>query len=156
MSNNISFNPLAWAIRPLYEKAIAEDKLFAQEVQEKESRKEKPKSLAECADYILGEAYEWASNHRQGNMGFAGLPDSEVENLIKHYYDEENIVIKKIEGATAKVATSKEKTQAKAEATGKIVKMETKPVAPAKKKEEPEVPDLFAGLEEEEEDDLPE
>lgn len=105
MSNNISFNPLAWAIRPLYEKAIAEDALFAKEVKEKEGRKEKPKSLAECADYIYGEAYEWASNHRQGNMGFAGLPDSEVENLIKHYYDEDNIVIRKVENAVGKVAS---------------------------------------------------
>ena len=94
--SNICFNPLAWAIKPLYDKAIAEDSDFAKEVKEKESRAEKPKSLSECADYILGEAFEWASNHRDGNMGYAGLPDDEMINLIKHYYDEDNIEIKKV------------------------------------------------------------
>lgn len=126
--SNISFNPLAWAIKPLYQKAISEDALFAKEVAEKESRTEKPKSLDECADYILGEAYDWASNHRDGSCGFAGLPDEEMVNLIKHYYDEENITIKKIGGATAKVAVSKDKkTEKKAEpkkAVPKVVKLD--------------------------------
>jgi len=111
--SNISFNPLAWAIRPLYTKALADDPTFAQEVKEKESRAEKPKSLEECAEYILGEAFEWASNHRQDNLGFSGLPDDEVVNLIKHYYDEENITIKKVTGAEARVAKSKEKKEDK-------------------------------------------
>jgi len=117
--SNISFNPLAWAIKPLYDKAIKEDALFAKEVQEKESRKEKPKSLSECAEYILGEAYDWASNHRDGSVGYAGLPDDEMINLIKHYYDEEDITIKKVTGAKAQVAK-----------TGDSKKEEKKPSKP--------------------------
>ena len=122
--SNISFNPLAWAIKPLYDKAIKEDALFAKEVQEKESRKEKPKSLDECADYILGEAYDWASKHRDGKVGYAGLPDDEMVNLIKHYYDEENITIKKVSGASAQVAKTPS-TDKKAEPKkAKVVKMD--------------------------------
>ena len=114
LPTGFSFNPLQLAIRPLYEKAIAEDELFAKEVKEKESRKEKPKSLAECADFLMGEAYEYASKHRNGNFGLAGMPDDELMGLIKHYYDEEDIVIRKMgAGVRAKVATTK--TTAKAE-----------------------------------------
>ena len=104
--SNISFNPLVLAIRPFYAKAIAEDELFAQEVKEKESRTEKRKSLAECADYILGEAYKWATEHKfDNNCSWAGIPDSEIESLIKHYYDEDDIVIHKIcPNVTTKVA----------------------------------------------------
>ena len=173
MSNNISFNPLAWAIRPLYEKAIAEDALFAKEVKEKEGRKEKPKSLAECADYIYGEAYEWASNHRQGNMGFAGLPDSEVENLIKHYYDEDDIVIRKVENAVGKVASGNAPAKPKKAERPKETLEETRvPMVRPKDANEAkreskkqakavEVPDMFAGMwdepeTKEDEDDLPE
>ena len=115
--SNFSFNPLAWAIRPLYQQAIAEDALFAKQVREKEARTDKPKSLAECADYILGEAYHWASEHRDGNVGFSGLPDEEMVNLIKHYYDEENIEIRKVGNAKASVATSKETKKADAKKT---------------------------------------
>ena len=98
------FNPLQMAIKPFYDMAIAEDEQFAQTVKEKESRAHKPKSLAECAEYILGEAYEYASKHRNGNFGLAGMPDEDMPGLIKHYYDEDEIVIRKITGAVAKVA----------------------------------------------------
>lgn len=119
-----SFNPLQLAIRPLYEKAKAEDELFAKEVAEKESRKEKPKSLAECAEYIMGEAYEYASKHRTGNFGLAGMPDDEMVGLIKHYYDEDNIEIRKFAGkAKASVATT-----AKTSATAKKKEEKPKPV----------------------------
>ena len=114
LPTGFSFNPLQLAIRPLYERAIAEDELFAKEVKEKESRKEKPKSLAECADFLMGEAYEYASKHRNGNFGLAGMSDDELMGLIKHYYDEEDIVIRKMgAGVRAKVATTK--TTAKTE-----------------------------------------
>ena len=161
--SNISFNPLAWAIKPLYDKAIAEDALFAKEVKEKESRTENPKSLDECAEYIMGEAFEWASNHRNGNMGFSGLPDDEMVNLIKHYYDEEDIVIKKVTGAKASVAKtgadSKAKAKAKEEKKSNVIPMgdlfasqsesksaSAKPVVAPPKKKETETYDLFAGL----------
>ena len=159
--SNISFNPLAWAIKPLYDKAIAEDEIFAKEVKEKESRTEKPKSLDECADYILGEAFEWASKHRNGNVGYSGLPDDEMVNLIKHYYDEENIEIKKVTGATASVGKTGADTKASTKPKSNVIPMgdlfaskaETKSaptptpkpvVAPPKPKVESF--DLFAGM----------
>ena len=90
------WNPLQMAIKPFYDKAIAEDALFAKEVAEKESRAEKPKSLAECAEYIMGEAYRYAMEHKFGSFGFAGIPDEDMPSLIKHYYDEDDIKIHKI------------------------------------------------------------
>lgn len=157
--SNISFNPLAWAIKPLYLKAIAEDELFAKEVKEKESRTEKPKSLAECADYILGEAFEWAKEHMlTNNMSFSGLPDDETLNLIKHYYDEDDITIKKVTGAMASFGGSAD-DDGEGEETpitpqiGKTYpipfpKCNNAPKAKEtpKKKEEPASYDLFAGM----------
>lgn len=106
------FNPLQMAIRPFYEQAIAEDELFARCVREKESRAEKPKSLAECAEYILGEAYHYASEHRSGSFGFAGMPDADMPGLIRHYYQEDDIVIRKMgAGVKAQVSVSKPKAK---------------------------------------------
>ena len=116
-----TFNPLVIAIRPLLEKAMAEDKLFADEVKEKEAREKNPKSLAECAEYLMGEAYEYASKNRQGNFGLAGMYGDMMVGLIKHYYDEDDIKIRKITNARAKVAT------AKASAPKKDVKKAEKP-----------------------------
>ena len=101
LPTGFSFNPLVIAIKPFYEKLIAEDEIFADVVKERESRKEKPKSLKECAEYIMGEAYEYARTHKQGNFGLAGFPDEEMFTLIRHYYDEEFIEIRKSTGATA-------------------------------------------------------
>ena len=159
MSNiNISFNPLAWSIRPLYEQAKAEDATFARLVAQKEARADKPKSLGECADYILGEAYDWAVNHKlTSSFGYSGLPDSEVVRLIQHYYTEENIEIKKITGAKASVATASEKKKEEPK-KAKVVKMQTPATATglfAQQKQEPkkesETFDLFAGMWNEEE-----
>ena len=94
--SSYTFNPLQMAIKPLYERAIASDPLFANEVKEKEGRAEKPKSLAECAEYIMGEAYKYAMEHKFGSFGFAGVPDEDMPSLIKHYYDEDDIKIHKI------------------------------------------------------------
>lgn len=104
-----SFNPLVFAIKPFYKQLIAEDELFAKEVKEKESRAEKPKSLAECAEYILGEAYHYAYEHRDGNCGMSVMPDEDMMSLIKHYYDEDDIVIRKMSAGT-RVATATGKT----------------------------------------------
>lgn len=107
LPNGFSFNPLVMAIKPFYQQAIAEDEQFAQEVKEKESRAEKPKSLAECADYIMGEAYNYAVNHKMhgkdGEFGCAGFPDEMMLSLVKHYYDEDDIKIRKVEDARPKV-----------------------------------------------------
>lgn len=122
------FNPLQIAFRPFFEQAKAEDPLFALEVMEKESRTEKPKSFAECCEYILGEAYEYASKHREGNFGLAGMPDEDIPGLIKHYYDEDDIVIRKVGGAKVKV-TKTAQPKPKKEEKPKVAKVDfSKPV----------------------------
>ena len=123
-----SFNPLVIAIKPFYEKAIAEDELFAKEVKEKESRAEKPKSLAECAEYIMGEAYKYAKAHQSNGFGLAGFPDEEMPNLIKHYYDEDDIEIKRFNDARVSVAPT---------ATNTATAIPTKAVKKAKDKQKP-------------------
>lgn len=129
--SDFTFNPLQMAIRPFYEKAIAEDELFAREVKEKEARTEKPKSLAECAEYIMGEAYAYAKEHKQGNFGLAGCDDAQIVQMIKHYYDEDDIKINKV-GAGTKAEV---KTTAKADtkASAKVKQEQKKP----KKQERP-------------------
>ena len=128
--SDYSFNPLQLALKPLFEQAKSEDELFAKEVQEKESRTEKPKSFTECCEYIMGEAYKYAKDHRQSNMGLAGCEDSQIISMIKHYYDEEDIVIEQVSGAKAivqGVPTKKAET--------KPTKA-TKPTKPSKPKKE--------------------
>lgn len=133
------FNPLQMAIKPFYDKAIAEDALFAKMVKEKENRKEKPKSLAECAEYILGEAFKYAQAHKQGNFGLAGMPDEDMPNLIKHYYDEDDITINKVTGAKAVVKKAEpKKAEKKAKETPKPVKntFDISKIVTAKKQDE--------------------
>lgn len=130
--SNFQFNPLQMAIRPFYEQAIAEDELFAKEVKEKESRAEKPKSLAECAEYIMGEAYKYSSEHKMGNFGLAGCEDSQITAMIKHYYDEDDIKIHKV-GSSAKASvktTGESKATKKAQEQEKKAKKPKKPIRP--------------------------
>ena len=105
LPTGFSFNPLVIAIKPFYDKLIAEDEIFADVVKDRESREKKPKSLAECADYIISEAYNYASKHKQGNMGMAGFPDEEMYRLIRHYYDEEFLEVHKVTNARVSVST---------------------------------------------------
>jgi len=105
LPTGLSFNPLVMAIKPFYDKLIAEDEIFAGVVKEREGRKEKPKSLGECADYIMSEAYNYASKHRNGNYGFAGFPDEDMYRMIRHYYDEEFLEVQKMTGAKAIVSS---------------------------------------------------
>lgn len=105
LPTGLSFNPLVMAIKPFYDKLIDEDEVFAGVVKARESRKEKPKSLGECADYILSEAYNYASKHRNGNYGMAGFPDEDMYRLIRHYYDEEFLEVQKVNGAKAIVSS---------------------------------------------------
>lgn len=106
LPTGFSFNPLVVAIKPFYDALIADDEIFANVVKERENRKEKPKSLSECAEYIMSEAYNYAKNHKQGNFGLAGFPDEEMPRLIRHYYDEEFLEVQKITGATASFSKS--------------------------------------------------
>jgi hypothetical protein len=127
LPTGLSFNPLVMAIKPFYDKLIDEDEIFKNVVKEREGRKEKPKSLGECADYIMSEAYNYAKEHRNGNFGMAGFPDEDMYRLIRHYYDEEFLEVQKISGAKAVVSsvstpTSPAKTPAKAKDKPKPVK----------------------------------
>lgn len=117
LPNGFFFNPLVMAIKPFYDKLIADDEIFANVVKERESRKEKPKSLGECADYIMSEAYNYASKHRNGNCGMAGFPDDDMYRLIRHYYDEEFLEVQKVTNARVSVSTptTTAKTAKKAE-----------------------------------------
>lgn len=123
LPTGLSFNPLVMAIKPFYDKLIAEDEIFANVVRERESRKEKPKSLAECAEYIMSEAYNYAKSHRNGNFGMAGFPDEDMYRLIRHYYDEEFLEVHKVTNAKAVVsAVPTPKSPAKVEKKEKPVK----------------------------------
>lgn len=108
-----NFNPLAMSLRVFLEKAKEDDVLFALEVAQKEQRAEKPKSFKECCDYIMGEAYAYAKEHKNGNFGLAGCDDEQIISMIKHYYDEDDIKIQPIVGASASVAKTGAKTGAK-------------------------------------------
>ncbi|MBR2999436.1 MAG: hypothetical protein IKF39_00425 [Oscillospiraceae bacterium] len=125
LPTGFSFNPLVIAIKPFYDKLIADDEIFANVVKERESRAEKPKSLAECAEYIISEAYNYASKHKQGNMGMAGFPDEEMYRLIRHYYDEEFLEVQKVANARVSVSTP-------AATTAKTAKKAEKKPAPPK------------------------
>lgn len=59
------------------------------------------KSIDECCRYILGEA------NKRGNAVF--MSDEEVYGLAVHYYDEENIKIKKVSSGYSVSATAKVK-----------------------------------------------
>lgn len=108
LPTGFSFNPLVMNIKPFYEKLIAEDDIFARIVKERESRAEKPKSISECADYILSEVYNYVKDNKfNSSFGFAGFPDEDMIRLIRHYYDEEFLEVQKMTGAKAVVATSK-------------------------------------------------
>ena len=138
--SNPFFNPLQMALMPLFKQAQAEDAEFANEVNEKSNRAENPKSWQQCCEYILGEAYNYAKEHKDGNVGVAGCDEATLTSMIKHYYDEDNIEITPIGGAkvsaqkagnatassSTETATKKgaKKTQSKADS-----KPSTKPIA---------------------------
>lgn len=51
------------------------------------------KTLAECWSYVLGEISQ--KIYRKGNLGIAAGDDQELFDLAVHYYDEDEIEIKK-------------------------------------------------------------
>lgn len=77
-------------IKAYLDSRAASDPLFA------EKYKNPKKSIAECIQFILGEAQSQAV--KIGNTAGAFMDDTEVFGLAVHYYDEENIEIKKING----------------------------------------------------------
>lgn len=69
------------------------------------------KSIDECCKYITGEAYAKAEN------GCAVISDEEVYGMAVHYYDEEDIKIRKAPNArTAKTNAEPELTKEQQEA----------------------------------------
>ncbi|MBO7280576.1 MAG: PcfK-like family protein [Bacteroidaceae bacterium] len=69
------------------------------------------KSIDECCKYITGEAYARAKN------GCAVISDEEVYGMAVHYYDEEDINIRKAPNArTAKINAEPELTKEQQEA----------------------------------------
>ena len=98
--SNPFFNPLQMALMPLFKQAQAEDAEFANEVNEKSNRAENPKSWQQCCEYVLGEAYNYAKEHKDGNVAVAGCDDATLTSMIKHYYDEDNIKINKLPANT--------------------------------------------------------
>lgn len=108
--SNPFFNPLQMALMPLFKQAQAEDAEFASEVNEKSNRAENPKSWQQCCEYVLGEAYKYAKEHKDGNVGVAGCDDATLTSMIKHYYDEDNIEITPIGGAKVSVQKADTKT----------------------------------------------
>ncbi|MBQ2289908.1 MAG: PcfK-like family protein [Bacteroidaceae bacterium] len=69
------------------------------------------KSIDECCKYITGEAYARAKN------GCAVISDEEVYGMAVHYYDEENITIRKAPNArTSKTNAKPELTKEQQEA----------------------------------------
>ena len=79
------------------------------------------KSIDECCKYITGEAYARAKN------GCAVISDEEVYGMAVHYYDEENIEIRKAPNARAvKTNAEPELTKKQQEALRKQAESEYK------------------------------
>lgn len=71
------------AIKQYLDNRAATDELFAAKYNNPQ------KSIQECCQYITGEAYARAEG------GTAVISDEEVYGMAVHYYDEDNIVIRK-------------------------------------------------------------
>lgn len=64
-----------------------------------EKLKNPKKSLKECIEYIQGEVFhEYVKGKEHGNMACAAPSRAEVFGMAVHYYDEENVEIRKIGG----------------------------------------------------------
>lgn len=91
MGKNNSFTE---AIEAYLEKRAAEDALFAA------CYAKEGKSVKECCDYIMGEA------KKRGSA--VCMTDEEVYGLAVHYYDEDGIDVKPVQGARVEVRQQKE------------------------------------------------
>lgn len=109
------------------------------------------KSIEECCKYITGEAYARAKN------GVAVISDEEVYGMAVHYYDEENIDIRKVPRARTQTpqptltAEQQEELRKQAEkeykaqviANLKHEEIERKAKLREKKKQQPQMASLF-------------
>lgn len=133
MDNNFTFNPISIALKPFFEQMISADPEFSAQV---ESKKDK-KNFNELCEYVYGEAYNYAKEHKDGNCGLSFCDDASMESLIRHYYDEDDIKITKVTGATASVSAVKTpKAEKKAEnADNATKKADSKPITTKVEKE---------------------
>lgn len=76
-------DPFQTAIKQYLDNRAATDELFAAKYNNPQ------KSIQECCEYITGEAYARAKG------GTAVISDEEVYGMAVHYYDEDNITIRK-------------------------------------------------------------
>lgn len=120
-------DPFQTAIKQYLDNRAATDELFAAKYNNPK------KSIQECCQYITGEAYARAEG------GTAVISDEEVYGMAVHYYDEENIEIRKqpagtkvsagtkVPSKTAKVKLTKaEEEEARKKALNDIYEAERK------------------------------
>lgn len=133
-------DPFQTAIKQYLDNRAATDELFAAKYANPK------KSIDECCRYITGEAYAKAKN------GCAVISDEEVYGMAVHYYDEENIEIRKqpagtkVPSKTTKVKLTKaEEEEARKKALNDIYEAERKRLLakPKKTKTEELQPMLF-------------
>jgi len=114
-------NPFEMTLLALLQDRAKTDSLFA------ETLKKPNKSISECAKYIYGELAEEARKNKDGQTACVGVPKADVIAMAVHYFDEDDIKIKPINGEV-KTATPK---------TGKATPSKTAtPKAETKKAEE--------------------
>lgn len=132
------------AIKQYLDNRAATDELFAAKYNNPK------KSIQECCSYITGEAYARAEG------GTAVISDEEVYGWAVHYYDEENIVIRKAprsrtsqEPKLTKKQQEDLRRQAEAEYKAKVKnelelkEIERKAKLREKKKQQPQMASLF-------------
>ena len=119
MTRPTDMNPFETIIYGYLEARAKTDELFAKTFA-------KPnKNIHECYKYIVGELYQQALKNREGNMGLVPMTDEDTFQMAVHYYDEDEITIKKCEGARTAVAKTEGKKDGKTDK--KSGKTDTKP-----------------------------
>ena len=130
-------------IKSYLDNRAATDPLFA------EKYANPKKSIQECIQFILGEAQEKAV--KIGNTAGAFMDDTDVFGLAVHYYDEEDIEIKEINGqcipqyhGATYEPTDEDRENAKKAALKRLEEEAIKELHKPKKKEIiPDQPTLF-------------
>lgn len=80
------------AVKAHLDGMAAEDPVFAEKL------KNPKKTLKECIEYIQGEVFHTYVAKNHGNVECAAPSRAEVFGMAVHYYDEENVEIRKIGG----------------------------------------------------------
>lgn len=139
-------DPFQTAIKQYLDKRAATDELFAAKYNNPK------KSIQECCSYITGEAYARAEG------GTAVISDEEVYGWAVHYYDEDNITIRKAPRASSTRSQEPKLTkkqqedlrrQAESEYKAKVMadlkmkEIERKAKLREKRKQQPQMASLF-------------